>query len=225
MRAHDLPVVDSLVFTRRQVQNNMDKVIEDAEAMSEYPLFTKPVNLGSSVGINKCHNREELAAGLREAARYDRRVMVETGINNPIEIEVSVLGNENPQVSLPGEVRPAEEFYTYTAKYISNSSELIIPAPLPEQVIRQIRRLAARAYRAIDCAGMARVDFLIEPEEFTIYISEVNTIPGFTRISMYPKMWAASGLPYAELVDRLITLALERKAEQDETERRYGRQQ
>ncbi len=224
MRAHDLPVIQSLITTRACIASQIDQVVEDCEAMANYPLFTKPANLGSSVGIARCTDRETLVAGLREAARYDRRVLVEQGIPNAIEIEASVLGNDRFTCSLPGEVRPADVFYTYTAKYMDESTRLFIPADLPDAITRQIRRLAIQACRAIDVAGMARVDFLIEPNEYVIYISEVNTIPGFTQISMYPKLWEASGLAYAALIDRLIELALERKAEQDRTERRFGRQ-
>ncbi len=223
MRANGLPVVPSLLITRRQIENDLDAAVEKCEDMADYPLFTKPANLGSSVGISRCASRAELVAGLREAARFDRRVIVEMGINNPVEIEASVLGNERLVCSLPGEIRPADEFYTYTAKYMDDNTQLFVPADLPAEIIKQIRRLAIQACRAADCAGMARVDFLIEPVDYTIYIGEINTIPGFTRISMYPKLWEASGLPYRALIDRLIELALERKADQDRTERRFGR--
>ncbi|HEY9086522.1 MAG TPA: D-alanine--D-alanine ligase family protein [Anaerolineaceae bacterium] len=223
MRAHGLPVVPSLLLTRRQIEENLSAAVEACEDMADYPLFTKPANLGSSVGISKCTDRAELISGLREAARYDRRVLVEQGIQSPIEIEASVLGNDRLVCSLPGEVRPNADFYSYEAKYFDDSTQLFVPADLPAEIIKQIRRLAIQACHAVDCAGMARVDFLIEPNEYTIYIGEINTIPGFTRISMYPKLWEASGLPYATLIDRLIELALERKAEQDHTERRFGR--
>lgn len=225
MKAHSLPVVDFILVTRKQVHDDIDTVVEEAEAMAGYPLFTKPANLGSSVGIAKCHDRQELVAGLRDAARYDRRILVEQGIPSPVEIEVSVLGNESLAVSAPGEVRPSDEFYSYNAKYIDGTSQLLIPAPLPPEISKQIRRLARRACQAVDIAGMARVDFLIEPVEYTIYLSEINTLPGFTQISMYAKLWEASGISYVELVDRLIGLAIDRKAEQDHTERRYGRGQ
>lgn len=225
LRANRLPVVNSITVTRQQIDKSLATVTEMAEALSDYPLFTKPANLGSSVGVSKCHNRAELVTGLKEAGRYDRRVLVEQGIERAIEIEVSVLGNEKPVASQPGEIRPSSEFYTYAAKYLDNKSTLLIPAPLPVEVNKQIRRLALQAYQVTDCAGMARVDFLIEPEEFTIYISELNTIPGFTRISMYPKLWEVSGMSYPELVDQLISLAFERKTRQDLIERQYGREQ
>lgn len=161
--------------------------------------------------------------GCLEAARYDRRLLVERGINAR-EIEISVLGNDQPQASVPGEVLPSREFYSYEAKYVDGTSGLLIPAPIPDEVAEQARAWAIQAYQAIDCAGMARADFLLDKESGELYLNEVNTIPGFTEISMYPKLWEASGLPYPELVDRLIDLALERKAERDRTERRYRRE-
>jgi D-alanine-D-alanine ligase len=223
MKAHDLPSLDFKVFTRSQIQSDLDQVVQASESLSAYPLFTKPANLGSSVGISKCHNRVELQAGLKTAALYDRRILVEKGIQNPVEVEVSVLGNDTPLVSNPGEIRPSDEFYTYKAKYIDGKSQLLIPAPLSPEITEEIRRLAGQAYQAIDCAGMARIDFLIDPSDQTLYLSEVNSIPGFTHISMYPKLWEASGISFAALIDRLIELAFERKADQDRTERRYGR--
>jgi D-alanine-D-alanine ligase len=158
--------------------------------------------------------------GLMEAARYDRRILIERGINAR-EIEISVLGNDHPQASVPGEVVPSREFYSYEAKYIDNSSELLIPAPLSEAQVEQVRDLAVRAYKAIDAVGMARVDFLLDKRTGEFYLSEVNTIPGFTQISMYPKLWEASGLPYPALLDRLIELAIERKNDRDKTEWQY----
>ena len=193
-------------------------MIEKAERMGAYPFFTKPVNLGSSVGISKCSSRSDLGEGLMEAARYDRRVLIERGAVNCREIEVSVLGNEHPRASACGEVLPSREFYSYESKYIDGTSGLIIPAQLPVEVNDKIREYALRAYEAIDCAGMARVDFFVEKDTNKIFLNELNSLPGFTSISMYPKLWEASGLPYAKLVDQLIELALERKAERDRTE-------
>lgn len=223
LSAHGLPVVEWQVFTRGQIRQDMAAVIQQAEAISAYPLFVKPANLGSSVGITRCNNCGDLVEGLMEAARYDRRVLVERGLHRPREIEVSVLGNDNPQASLPGEIRPRQEFYTYDAKYYDDSTELLAPAPLSQREIKHFQELAIEAYRATDCAGMARVDFLMESDSQAIYISEINTIPGFTRISMYPRLWSLSGISYPELVDRLIELALERKAENDQTERVFRR--
>ncbi len=217
MIANGIPVVDTLVVSRHAIQHDMAAVIAQAEALSAYPLFTKPANLGSSVGVTKCNNRSDLQEGLMEAASFDRRILVQRGIQNVREIEVSVLGNEDPQASVPGEILPSREFYSYESKYLDGTSGLEIPAQLPEAVAQQIREYAVRAYRAIDCAGMARVDFFVEKDTHHIHLNELNSIPGFTSISMYPKLWEASGLPYAQLVDRLIELALERKAERDHT--------
>ena len=225
LRTFQIPVLDSIVATRRQIMADTEKVIAAAQKVAGYPLFIKPANLGSSVGVTKCRNHSDLYEGLMEAAEYDRRVLIERGLEKPREIEVSVLGNENPQASLPGEVIPSDDFYTYNAKYIDGRSQLIIPAPLPAEMVDNIRCMAVQAYRATDCAGMARVDFLLEPATQAIYVSEINTIPGFTRISMYPKLWEASGVSYPALIDRLIELAFERKAERDHTRRQYGREE
>ncbi len=220
MRAHNVPLVASALILRGEIENDMDSVIAKAEALGAYPLFTKPANLGSSVGISKCNSRSDLTEGLMDAARFDRRIIIEAGVKDVREIEVSVLGNEDPQTSVCGEILPSREFYSYESKYIDGTSGLLIPAPLPQDVANKIREYAIRAYKAIDCAGMARADFFVEKETNKIYLNELNTIPGFTSISMYPKLWQASGVTYAELVDRLIQLALERKAQRDRTEHR-----
>ncbi len=217
MVANNIPVVDTMVVLRTEIEKDVIAVVGKAEKVSEYPLFTKPANLGSSVGVTKCNSRSDLQEGLMEAASFDRRVLVQKGVKNAREIEVSVLGNDEPVASVPGEVLPSREFYSYESKYIDGTSGLVIPAPLPEETTEQIREYAVRAYKAIDCAGMARVDFFVEKDTNRVYLNELNTIPGFTRISMYPKLWEASGLPYAQLVDRLIELALERKADRDHT--------
>jgi D-alanine-D-alanine ligase len=221
MVANNIPVVDTLVVLRREIEEDLEAVIRKTEAMCGYPIFTKPANLGSSVGITKCNNRSDLQEGLFEAASFDRRVLVQRGVKNVREIEVSVLGNDDPQASVPGEVEPSREFYSYESKYVDGTSGLLIPAPLSPEMTELIRQIAVRAYKAIDCAGMARVDFLLDKDTEAIYLNEVNTIPGFTKISMYPKLWEATGLPYARLVDRLIELALERKAERDRTRHEY----
>jgi D-alanine-D-alanine ligase len=222
MRANDVPVVESITVLRNEIEQDASAVLERALAVADFPLFVKPANLGSSVGITRCRSRSDLMEGLMEAARYDRRILVERGINGR-EIELSVLGNDRPQVSLPGEILPSREYYTYEAKYLDGTSGLLIPAPLSAQQTQRLQELALRAYHAIDCAGMARVDFLLDKDDGSIYLSEVNTIPGFTSISMYAKLWDASGLPYPALIDRLVELALERKADRDRTERRYRR--
>jgi D-alanine-D-alanine ligase len=214
--------VDGLIALRSQLQNQMDDVLDAAEAIAPYPLFVKPANMGSSVGVTKCHHRSDLLEGLLEAARFDRRVLIERGINAR-EIEISVLGNEDPRTTLPGEIMPEAEFYSYDAKYFDDRSKLSIPAELPEPVVEALRSTAVKAYQAIDCAGMARVDFLLDRDDGKFYINEVNTIPGFTQISMYPKLWEASGLPYPKLIDKLIELALERRFERSQTELRYER--
>jgi len=222
MRAIGIPTVDSIIVLRSEIEKNIEEVIRRAEKVAAYPLFIKPANLGSSVGISKCNSRADLGEGLLEAAAYDRRVLVERGVDAR-EIEVAVLGNDAPQASVPGEVLPSREFYSYESKYVDGSSGLLIPAPLPEETANKIRQMAVIAYKAIDCAGMARVDFFLEKATERIYLNELNTIPGFTSISMYPKLWDASGLSYAGLVDRLIGLALERKSDRDRTERRFRR--
>jgi D-alanine-D-alanine ligase len=224
MRTHAIPVVESETATRRQLSGNMAEVISRVEKLGTYPFFVKPANMGSSVGITKCRGRSELEEGLMDAARYDRRILIERNVNAR-EIEVSVLGNEDARASVPGEILPSDEFYSYNAKYIDNASTLLIPAPISEAQRAAVCDYAVKAYKAIDCAGMARVDFFIEKETGEIFLNEINTIPGFTSISMYPKLWEASGLPYARLVDELIKLALERQVERDQTERRFGSNQ
>jgi D-alanine-D-alanine ligase len=224
MRANDIPVVESLLVLRSEIEKDINAVIEKAEQISAYPLFAKPANLGSSVGVTKCHNRSDMQEGLMEAASFDRRVLIERGVGNTREIEVSVLGNNEPLASVCGEILPSREFYTYESKYVDGTSVSQIPAELPAETAEQIREYAVRAYKLIDSAGMARVDFFVEKDTNRIYLNELNTIPGFTKISMYPKLWQASGLPYRQLVDRLIELALERKAERDQTSHMYRSQ-
>ena len=217
MVANNIPIVDTMVVLRAEIEKEMTAVIAKAEALSEYPLFTKPANLGSSVGVTKCNNRSDLQEGLMEAASFDRRVLIQKGVTDVREIEVSVLGNDNPVASVPGEILPSREFYSYESKYVDGTSGLVIPAQIPEETKELVREYAVRAYKAIDCAGMARVDFFVEKDTNRVYLNELNTIPGFTKISMYPKLWEASGLPYNKLVDRLIELAMERKADRDHT--------
>ena len=213
MLAHGLPITDYLLVKRKEWETVPEEVMDRAEAALGYPVFTKPANLGSSVGIRKCHDREELTRGLTEAARYDRKLLVEVAVPAAREIEVSVLGNDDPIASVPGEIIPSREFYSYEAKYIDHGDEasgLLIPAPISLEMTERVRDLAVQAYKAIDCAGMARADFLLSGETGELYVSELNTIPGFTTISMYPKLWEASGIPYPELIERLIDLAIER---------------
>jgi D-alanine-D-alanine ligase len=221
MRARGIPVVESACFPSSWIEERRDEVMDRAEAVAPYPLFTKPANLGSSVGVSKCRSRSDLYEGLVDAARYDRRVLVERGVEAR-EIEVSVLGNEDPETSVVGEIIPSDEFYSYRAKYIDDSSQLLIPAPIDPGTAAEVRRLAVEAFKAIDGAGMARADFLLERATGRLYLSELNTIPGFTKISMYPKLWDAAGIPYPALMDRLIELALSRQAQKDRLIREYG---
>jgi D-alanine-D-alanine ligase len=223
MRANGIPVVEGVVVLRSEIENDMESVLERATTFSVYPLFVKPANLGSSVGVTKCRSRSDVAEALMDAAQYDRRVLIERGIQNPREIEIAVLGNDKPEASVPGEIIPGADFYSYDAKYVLDSSRPVIPAELSAAQSQQIKEIAIRAYRAVDCCGMARVDFLLDPASQDIFLNEINTIPGFTSISMYPKLWEASGLPYAALVDRLVELALERKSERDRSLRQYRR--
>lgn len=220
LQAAGLPVVDYLSVLRSRWRREPQAVLAEVEARFAYPVFVKPANLGSSVGVSKAHDRCELLAGLDLAARFDRRLLVERGIDAR-EIECSVLGNDDPIASVPGEVVPCREFYDYGAKYIDNASELLIPAPLGEAATARVQALAVAAFRAVDCAGMARVDFFLCRSTGEIYINELNTIPGFTQISMYPKLWAASGIPYPELLDRLIALAIERYEDKHRSETTY----
>lgn len=217
----NLPQVPYFVATRRQMQTDFPSIEQRVADELGYPCFVKPANSGSSVGISKVKNRNELRDACELAARFDRKLIFEAGVDGR-EIEVSVLGNYEPRASLPGEIIPANEFYDYRAKYHDDRSKLIIPAPLSSTVAEQVQQLAIRAFQAIDGAGLARVDFFVEQDESAIYVNEINTMPGFTQISMYPKLWEASGLSYGELLDQLIELAFERQAENEATERTYS---
>ena len=207
--AAGLPLVPWLLVRRVDWRAKPEDVAQQVEAQLRYPMFVKPANMGSSVGITKATDRETLQAGLAEAARYDRRIVVEQGINAR-EIEISVLGNEEVEASVPGEIVPSNEWYDYEAKYLGGESEIRIPAPITPELAEQVRELAIRAFKAIDGAGLARVDFLLDRDSGELFLNEANTMPGFTPISMYSKMWEASGLPYQKLLDRLIELAIER---------------
>jgi D-alanine-D-alanine ligase len=217
-----LPIVKHVTILRSVWKEQPKKVRKQIETALKYPVFVKPANLGSSVGISKVHNGGELAAAMDEAARYDRKLVIEQGVGGTTskarEIECSVLGNDHPIASLPGEIVPIKEFYDYDAKYLVEGSESIIPADLPKAKQKEVQQLAIAAFKAVDCAGMARVDFLMDPRRGKMYVNEVNTIPGFTSISMYPKMWAATGMDYPELMDRLIELGLERHAEKKQNQ-------
>ena len=215
-----LPIVKHVTVLRSQWEGSPRKTIVQIEAALKYPLFVKPANLGSSVGISKAHDRKELGPALDEAARYDRKLVVEQGVvgkkSGARELEVAVLGNDDPKASVVGEIIPGKEFYDYEAKYLSEGSVPVIPAKLPSAEAKKIREMAIAAFRACDLAGLARVDFLMEPDgKRRIYINEVNTLPGFTQISMYPKLWEASGIKYTDLITQLIELALERHKEKE----------
>jgi D-alanine-D-alanine ligase len=220
MLAQGIPILPWKLYLASEWREQPEEVLDAAEQGLSYPMFTKPANLGSSVGISRCTNRQELRAGLDEAAVFDRRLIVEQGIDGR-ELEVSVLGNDQPVASVVGEIRPRRSFYDYVAKYVSDDSELIIPAEITPELSNHIRELAVRAFKAIDCAGLARADFLLDRNDGGLYINELNTIPGFTRISMYPKLWEASGLNYSQLLDRLVELALERSAEKAKLQTTY----
>ena len=208
--AEGLPQPDYRLVLRNDWAGNRARVLDNLERSLDYPLFVKPANLGSSVGISKAADRAALAAALDLAARYDRKLVVEAAVPHAREIEVSVLGNDEVIASVPGEIIPGAEFYDYAAKYLDDSSELRIPAPLDAVTTEQVRAMAVRAFKAVDGTGLARVDFLLNGETGELYLNEINTMPGFTRISMFPKLWEASGTSYAELVDKLIKLAMER---------------
>ena len=204
-----LPIVDYIAITRRRYEEDPDAFIKLVEERIGYPCFSKFANSGSSVGTTKAHDRAELAAGLRLAATFDRKILVERAVDAR-ELEVSVLGNDEPEASVVGEVVPAHEFYDYEAKYLDEGSRLLIPAPIDAGVAEKVRAMAIEAFQAVDAAGMARVDFFLERTTGRIVLNELNTIPGFTRISMYPKLWEASGLAYPKLIERLVELAIER---------------
>ncbi len=216
-----LPQVAYQAVKRKDWEAAPYRTLSGLEAALRFPMFVKPANLGSSIGITKARDRRSLEAALAEAARYDRKILVEEAVPEAREIECSVLGNDDPVASVPGEVVPSNEFYDYAAKYIDGKSELIIPAPLVADVTALIRRLSIEAFLAIDGAGLARVDFLVSRTTGEVFLNEINTMPGFTSISMYPKLWEASGIPYAELVDRLIELALERHADRARSQTAY----
>jgi D-alanine-D-alanine ligase len=212
-----LPLVKHLTVMRSEWERQPKKIEKAVESAFKYPVFVKPANLGSSVGISKVHDTSELPTAMNEACRFDRKIIIEQGVggkrHKAREIECAVLGNDEPIASICGEIVPAKEFYDYNAKYIDSGSELLIPARLDHTQVRQIQEMAIRAFKSVECSGLARVDFLMDPLTSHFYLNEVNTLPGFTSISMYPKLWAASGIEYPELIDRLIQLALERHAD------------
>jgi D-alanine-D-alanine ligase len=216
-----IPCAKHVAFLSSECDTNPKGVVHRLEKRLGYPMFVKPSNTGSSVGISKAHHRKELLTALTVASQYDRRVIVEQGIKNAREIECSVLGNDDPVASIPGEIIPSNEFYDYDAKYVDGKSRSVIPADLPKKVVREVQARAVEAFRILDCAGMARVDFFVTKKNARVYLNEINTIPGFTSISMYPKMWEASGISFPELLDRLIALAVERHAQKSRIRTTY----
>jgi D-alanine-D-alanine ligase len=222
--AGGIPIVKHVTILRSEWAND-PKRVERLVGKLKYPVFVKPANLGSSVGISKAHNKKELGPAIEEAAKFDRKIVIEQGVggnkDKAREIECSVLGNDAPVASLPGEIVPVKEFYDYNAKYLDEGSQLIIPAKLTKLETKKVQELAVRAFKAVDCSGLARVDFLMDPKTHKIYLNEINTMPGFTAISMYPKLWAASGLAYPDLIDRLIQLGIERH--EDKKKNQYSR--
>jgi D-alanine-D-alanine ligase len=222
--AAGIPIVKHVTILRTAWVSDPRKV-EKLVGRLKYPVFVKPANLGSSVGISKAHNRKELGPAIEEAAKFDRKIVIEQGVggkkDKAREIECSVLGNDETEASVPGEIVPGKEFYDYTAKYVDEGSQLIIPARLTKSETKKVRDLAVAAFKAVDCSGLARVDFLMDPKTRKIYLNEINTMPGFTAISMYPKLWAASGLAYPDLIDRLIQLGIERH--EDKKKNQYSR--
>ncbi|MFZ0285338.1 MAG: D-alanine--D-alanine ligase family protein [Terriglobales bacterium] len=224
-RAAGLPIVKHVTVLRSDWEAKPKKVKKLVEGKLKYPVFVKPANLGSSVGISKAHDGKELGPAIDEAAKFDRKIVIESGVggrqHKAREIECSVLGNDQPEASVPGEIIPGQEFYDYNAKYLDEGSRLIIPAKLSKAETKRVRQLAIAAFQAVDCSGLARVDFLMEPQTRKIYLNEINTMPGFTSISMYPKLWAATGLPYPELIERLIRLGLDRY--QEKKKNQYSR--
>jgi len=224
-RAAGLPIVKHVTVLRSEWEASRQKVQKVVENKLKYPVFVKPANLGSSVGISKAHDRKELGPAIDEAAKFDRKIVIEEGVggkkHKAREIECAVLGNDNPEASVAGEIVPSAEFYDYSAKYLDEGSQLIIPAKLTKAEMKKVQQLAIAAFRAVDCSGLSRVDFLMDPKSRKIYLNEINTMPGFTSISMYPKLWAASGVAYPELIERLIQLGLDRHA--DKKRNQYSR--
>ena len=223
--AAGIPIVKHVTILRSAWEKEPKQVQKRVESKLTYPVFVKPANLGSSVGISKAHNRKELGPAIEEAAKFDRKIVIEQGVGGKKEkareIECSVLGNDEPVASVPGEIVPGKEFYDYTAKYVDEGSQLIIPAKLTKAETKKVQDLAVAGFQAVDCSGLARVDFLMDPKTRKIYLNEINTMPGFTAISMYPKLWGASGLAYADLIDRLIQLGIERH--EDKKKNQYSR--
>jgi D-alanine-D-alanine ligase len=224
-RSAGLPIVKHVTILRNMWESGPKKVQKLVESKLKYPVFVKPANLGSSVGISKAHDGKKLGPAIGEAAKFDRKIVIEEAVggkkSKAREIECSVLGNDDPKASVAGEIVPIKEFYDYDAKYLDEGSQLVIPAKITKSEMKKVQGLAVAAFQAVDCSGLARVDFLMDPKTRKMYVNEINTMPGFTSISMYPKLWAASGVSYSELVDRLIQLGVERH--KDKKRNQYSR--
>jgi D-alanine-D-alanine ligase len=216
-KAAGLKITPHVTVSRKRWEAEPKRVRKLIESELKYPVFVKPANLGSSVGISKVHDASELAGGMDEAALFDSKIVIEQGVggkkSKAREIECAVLGNEDPKASIPGEIVPVKEFYDYAAKYLDEGSQLLIPAKLSKKLQKEVQEMAVAAFKAVDCSGLARVDFLLDPKTEKMYLNEINTMPGFTSISMYPKLWGATGVPYRELIDRLIQFGIERYEE------------
>src|ERR1700720_2414094 len=223
--AAGLPIVKHVTVLRSKFEREPKKVQKLVESKLKYPVFVKPANLGSSVGISKAHDRKELGPAIAEAAKFDRKIVIEEGVggkkNKAREIECAVFGNDDPKASVAGEIIPCKEFYDYDAKYLVEGSQPVIPAKLSKSEMKTVQKLAIAAFQAVDCTGLARVDFLMDPKSRKMFVNEINTMPGFTAISMYPKLWGATGVPYPDLIDRLIRLGLERHG--DKKRNQYNR--
>ncbi len=217
----NLPVLKWMTIKRKEWRQDRKQIITLIQKNFDYPVFVKPTNLGSSVGISKVKNEKELEKAIDIASSYDRKILVEQGLEEIREIECGILGNDEPSPSVLGEIKPAGEFYDYDSKYLNRKTQLIVPANLSTEVTHQIQEIACRAFKAIDAAGMARVDFFVTREENRIYLNEINTIPGFTSMSMYPRLWEATGIPYPRLIEQLIQLALERHQDKNKNKIAY----
>lgn len=218
---NELPIGKWTWLSKKELKKSENEWLDKIIQKIKFSMFVKPANMGSSIGINKSHNKKEFIEHIIEAGKYDRKILIEESIEDAREIEISILGNDDPQASVPGEIIPSGEFYDYNAKYVDAQSKVIIPAKLPQKTIKELQKIAIKAFKVLDCQGMARVDFLVKRKTNKIYINEINTIPGFTSISMYPKLWEASGLSYSKLMDNLIKLAFERHQEENKLATSY----
>ena len=208
--AAGIPQAPCIITQRQEWVSDASGLIDKIESELGFACFVKPANMGSSVGVSKAHNRQELTSAIEDALQYDNKIVVETAMEGCQEIECAVLGNEEVKASAVGEIIPGAEFYDYTTKYIDDKSQTLIPARISEDLCKEVQKLSVKAFKAIDGSGLSRVDFFVNQSTGKVYLNEINTLPGFTPISMYPKLWGASGIPYSELIDQLIDLAMQR---------------